>query len=507
MSSMPVSAVSVKAGAICSKVGQSAIYLGKGFTCIKLGKKLIWNKGVKIPKKSDFGTTPAPSVAPTPSASPVVGPDLSSLPKSDGSVIDNSTIKYKSLFGYQGWFGCPQDDTGPSWVHWFDYNKDPVSNYLTVDLWPDTSELTPSELCPTQIIKPDGQPLNAYSGYNLLSVMRHFAWMQQYKIDGVALQRFLAPMTDPRFKAHGIELLSNEQKAAERYGRVIYLEYDFSSSFSGDELIALVENDWKDQVDRGLTQSPSYLHEKTLPLVELWGIGIPGSNNLTVANVNELLTFFQSNTDPKYRATVIGGVGSYWRTGTGDAQPGTEWAKVYRSFDLINPWAVGRYGSYFVSEAQIYMQNVTVPDLQETQRLGIGYMPVIWPGFSWTNLMRNRGSTATSNQISRACGSFFWQQAINALGAGATQVQIAMFDEVDEGTAMFKLVPDAKYFPADSNLLGLNIDGCALNSDFYLRLGSAVGSVLRGEIPKQRSLPIALEPGESIGTIDFRRGL
>ena len=36
----------VKAGSTCKKVGQSAMYAGKKFTCIKSGKKLVWNKGV-----------------------------------------------------------------------------------------------------------------------------------------------------------------------------------------------------------------------------------------------------------------------------------------------------------------------------------------------------------------------------------------------------------------------------------------------------------------------------
>ena len=38
-----------KAGATCSKLGLTSIYEGKKFTCIKSGKKLIWNKGEVVP--------------------------------------------------------------------------------------------------------------------------------------------------------------------------------------------------------------------------------------------------------------------------------------------------------------------------------------------------------------------------------------------------------------------------------------------------------------------------
>jgi hypothetical protein len=41
----PASAA-VKAGATCSKLGKTAVTGGKTFTCIKSGKKLVWNKGV-----------------------------------------------------------------------------------------------------------------------------------------------------------------------------------------------------------------------------------------------------------------------------------------------------------------------------------------------------------------------------------------------------------------------------------------------------------------------------
>lgn len=49
----------VKSGDLCRKVGSTATGNGKKFTCIKSGKKLIWNKGVVVTKAA---ATPAPVI-------------------------------------------------------------------------------------------------------------------------------------------------------------------------------------------------------------------------------------------------------------------------------------------------------------------------------------------------------------------------------------------------------------------------------------------------------------
>ena len=41
-------AVNAKAGGTCSKAGQISIVATKKFTCVKNGKKLVWNKGLAI---------------------------------------------------------------------------------------------------------------------------------------------------------------------------------------------------------------------------------------------------------------------------------------------------------------------------------------------------------------------------------------------------------------------------------------------------------------------------
>jgi len=40
----------IKAGGACKKAGTTSVASGKTFTCIKSGKILVWNKGIKLPK-------------------------------------------------------------------------------------------------------------------------------------------------------------------------------------------------------------------------------------------------------------------------------------------------------------------------------------------------------------------------------------------------------------------------------------------------------------------------
>ena len=60
-----ISATPPKAGAVCTKAGITKNYNGKKFTCIKSGKKLVWNNGVLIKQAAPL-PTPSPSPTPTP---------------------------------------------------------------------------------------------------------------------------------------------------------------------------------------------------------------------------------------------------------------------------------------------------------------------------------------------------------------------------------------------------------------------------------------------------------
>ena len=65
----------VKPGSACSKLGSTSVLKGIKYTCVKSGKKLVWNKGslIPVPKVTPTATptpTPTPSASPSPAPSP-----------------------------------------------------------------------------------------------------------------------------------------------------------------------------------------------------------------------------------------------------------------------------------------------------------------------------------------------------------------------------------------------------------------------------------------------------
>ena len=92
--SMPQSYSAVKSGDSCKKVGLTATSGGKKYTCIKSGKKLVWNKGVALPKPTPVQPTPnsnptsspaTPSASPTPTTTPLV----EKAPTSFADLVEN----------------------------------------------------------------------------------------------------------------------------------------------------------------------------------------------------------------------------------------------------------------------------------------------------------------------------------------------------------------------------------------------------------------------------------
>jgi hypothetical protein len=168
--------------------------------------------------------------------------------------------------------------------------------------------------------------------------------------------------------------------------------------------------------------------------------------------------------------TFVGGVPTHWREGKGDSKPG--YAQVYAAMDVLSPWLVGRYRDDAGFDSN--MKNVFVADAAQTKAEGIGYAPVVFPGFSWSNLMRTTGAgPIIFNQTPRRGGAFWTHQARSfaAMEDEPLFVYGAMFDEIDEGTAMLKAASTLEDTPAaPARFLYYSIDNETLPSDFYLSL-------------------------------------
>ena len=95
-----ISVAAVTPGGKCSKAGATSTYNGKKYTCVKSGKKLVWNKGVTIAK-------------PVPVTSPIPTPTLTAV-----EIITAENFRFESL--------CQKDPFVPT--EWAAYQEFALRN-------------------------------------------------------------------------------------------------------------------------------------------------------------------------------------------------------------------------------------------------------------------------------------------------------------------------------------------------------------------------------------------
>ncbi len=397
--------------------------------------------------------------------------------------VDRSTLRGKVMCGYQGWFSCEGDGTGLGWVHWSKNRRKPFGpGNATVDLWPDMSEYQTSEQYTTDFKLADGSAATVFSSTNRDTVLRHFKWMEEYGIDGAFVQRFANGLENPEVKAQKDVVLSHAREGANRFGRAYAVMYDLSGLPSGGT--ARVWEDWQQlRKEMDITGDPAYLHHNGRPLVSVWGVGFDDGDKpraYSIAECRELVENLKAD-----GCSVMLGVATGWRDLDRDALSDPELHEVIKLADVVSPWTIGRYRdeASLAHHAEKYLN----PDVKWCRENGVDYFPVVFPGFSWHNLYGK-----PLDEIPREGGQFLWSQMVAAKRAGARMIYVAMFDEVDEGTAIFKCTNNP---PVGEGVNFLSYQG--RDPDHYLRLTGTGRLMLRGKIPVTDEMPKKLlKPGE-----------
>lgn len=381
-----------------------------------------------------------------------------------------SRVRFKSIrnlvmAGYQGWFNTPEDGAGLGWKH-FEKEKEFKPGKCTIDLWPDVSEY--EKTYETAFKLPDETPAKVFSSYDASTTDLHFKWMKQYGIDGVFMQRFVVSIRNQKGKDNYNKILNNAVLSAEKYDRAICLMYDLSGMEAGEEDILI--RDWKELCEKYKLVSRNnnhYVYHHGKPLVAVWGIGFNDRRKYGYEQVKKIIDFLKSE-----GCSILVGVPTHWRTLTIDAVSDTRLLELVKQADIVHPWLVGRFDN---NTYESYRKSIE-EDIKWCKANGKDYMPVLFPGFSWHNMKKD----APQNMIPRLGGRFFWKQVKGAVDAGAESLYLAMFDEIDEGTAFFKCTNT----PPVGESSFITYEGEA--PDHYLWLAGEAAKYLRGELRSSR---------------------
>jgi len=381
-------------------------------------------------------------------------------------VVDTSTLTGKVVCGYQGWFRCEGDGSNNGWHHYAAGGKfEPGHSHI--ELWPDVGELPPQDRVTTPFKFTDGRTAEVFSSVRESTAQLHFKWMRDYGIDGAFVQRFTTTTRDKRFREPMDQVLAHCQAAAKANGRGWTLMYDLSGIKEGG--INIVIEDWKRLITekRLDLKDAAYFKHHGKPLVALWGLGFNDRAPM-LDEWSSLIAFLRDD-----GCAVMLGVPYYWRTLDHDCIKDPKLHELITRADIVSPWAVGRLGT--PQDAASHVEKILRPDVAWCAKHKIDYLPVIFPGFSWQNLSKSRGQEAKFNAIPRLGGQFLWSQALAARRAGAQMLYVAMFDELDEGTAIFKT---ENHPPVGSSPFLAEPE---LPNDHYLWLTGMLGRLLRGE--------------------------
>ncbi|GAO42571.1 hypothetical protein FPE01S_01_15860 [Flavihumibacter petaseus NBRC 106054] len=370
-------------------------------------------------------------------------------PSPPGDVVGKITV------GYQGWFACKNDGSPINmWWHWTqDWGKTPSPTNKGMKSWPDVRDYTETFATDFQALG-NGDAATVFSSFSDQTVDVQFSWMKQYNLDVAALQRF---------NPNGIEgpvrdaITAKVKTAAEKHGRKFYIMYDVSG---WTNMQSEIKSDWTNKMKKYVA-SAAYAKQNGKPVVCIWGFGFnDGNHPWNVNTCLEVITWFKEQ-----GVYLIGGVPTHWLNQNSDSRPG--FLPVYKAFNMLSPWMVGRIGRAVDSDN--FFASVNTPDINYCKQNGIDYQPCVLPG--------------DLQERQRAHGDFMWRQFYNMVRLGSQGIYVSMFDEYNEANQIAKTAEDQSMVPAGGGFQTLDEDGTKCSSDYYMRLSGDGGKMLKGQLP------------------------
>ncbi|CAK9786153.1 hypothetical protein CC85DRAFT_300652 [Cutaneotrichosporon oleaginosum] len=415
------------------------------------------------------GSHGAPQPPPQPAQQHAPYPQPPGMGCKKPSGPDDGDIIGQVVAGYQGWFTCEGDGSPlKGYWHWApDRLKPMCASNCAVISWPDMRYYERQHATGFAAY-PNGTPARLFSNMDAQTVYAHFRMMQDAEIRAAALQRFVpcGPEGPPR----DITTV-HVHNAALATGVKWYCMYDVGGwKKMGSEL----PEDWRCKMSQ-YAASPAYARQNGKPVVAIWGFGFNDDNHyLSPEECIQVIRGLQAA-----GVYVIGGVPTWWRKGMSDSRG--NYAAVYRSFDCLSPWMVGRASE--TKDLDFYFNECNKGDAEELHALGIDYQPCVMPG-----------DLATGRRLH---GDFYWHHFANLARLGRTGVglYVSMFDEYNEGHHIAPTAETRADQPADFAHPALDEDGVPCTADYYLRLTRDGGAMFRGRLLYSELRPTEPWPG------------
>jgi M6 family metalloprotease-like protein len=218
----------VKAGGACSKLNTTSIAGSKKFTCIKSGKKLIWNKGVAVASKS---ITPIVEIA-----DPVITENSTYLSTSECKLArsgNNSDL----------YIGFPRDGKYPP----------AVGDRKTIVLFVDFADLSPNPKALSEM--KNVQIPHAEKTFEMISYGKY-----RLKFDVIEKVYRLPSTSDSYLKAGFENHPLDKPMRAMDHQKVIsetVKAADADIDFSKYDFLNIITPDWKELVEPGASGAPN----------------------------------------------------------------------------------------------------------------------------------------------------------------------------------------------------------------------------------------------------------